>query len=117
MAVDQGLTEQQLQTIRDILRPWAHKITRVGLFGSRATGNHRPYSDIDLILYGEVGEGDIDRLHTLFEESSLPMEVDVNAWDLIVYPPLKAHVKSVMRPLFGMTDGFSGPVADSAAPS
>ena len=111
MAADHGLSGQQLQTIHDILRPWAHKIAEVGLFGSRATGNYRPYSDIDLILYGEVEASDIDRLHTLFEESSLPMEVDVNAWNLITDPPLKAHVKSVMRPLFGKADGFGGPGA------
>jgi predicted nucleotidyltransferase len=116
MAVDHGLTEQQLQTIHDILRPWAHKIAGVGLFGSRATGRHRPYSDIDLILYGEVEEGDIDRLHTLFEESALPMKVDVNAWNLIAYPPLKAHIQSVTRPLFGAADGFNGSVAEPVGP-
>jgi predicted nucleotidyltransferase len=109
MTVDHGLTDQQLRTIHDILRPWAHKIAEVGLFGSRAAGTYRPYSDIDLILYGALEPSDVDRLHTLFEESSLPMEVDVNAWDLITYPPLKANVKSVMRPLFGKADGFSGP--------
>ena len=97
---DHGLTERQLQIIADTLRPYAKKITTIGLFGSRATGTYRENSDIDLVLYGTLDENDVDHLHTLFEESSLPVKVDVMAYHLIDYPPLKAHVTAVMRPLF-----------------
>lgn len=101
---DHGLTQRQVRVIADTLRPFLGKITRVGLFGSRATGAYRENSDIDLVLYGALDAHDVDRLHTLFEESSLPMSVDVSAYHLIDYPPMKAHVDDVMRPLFADTD-------------
>ena len=86
--------------IADVLRPYASRLEMVGLFGSRATGTYRENSDIDLVLYGAVDQSDVDRLYTLFEESLLPMTVDVTAYHLICYPPLKAHITEVMRPLF-----------------
>lgn len=101
---EHGLSIQQLQAIRAILALYAEKIERVGLFGSRAAGTARPNSDIDLVLYGSLDEAAVDRIHTLFGESSLALKVDVNAYDLIAYPPLKAHIDSVMQPLFLKTD-------------
>lgn len=95
-----GLTDRQLAILRGVLRPFADRIDRVGLFGSRATGTQRPNSDIDLVLYGTLGDAEIDRLWTLFDESALPMTVDVVAYRRIAHAGLKAHVDRVMRPLF-----------------
>jgi predicted nucleotidyltransferase len=96
---DHGLTHQQLHIIGETLRPFADKITTVGLFGSRATGTYRDNSDIDLVLYGPLSAADIDRIYTRFEDSALPIKVDVAAFDLIDHPPLKQHIAAVMRPL------------------
>jgi predicted nucleotidyltransferase len=92
-----GLSGEQVQIIQGILRLYREKIDKVGLFGSRATGTFRDNSDIDLVLYGaSLCEADIDRLHTLFEETLLPFNVDVTAYHLIDYPPLKKHIDEVM---------------------
>ena len=74
---DHGLSDAQLRTIRAIVREAGAGITRVDLFGSRALGAHRPHSDIDLAVEGDVSEAQVDRLWTLFHESSLPVSVDV----------------------------------------
>ena len=95
-----GLTERQVRVIAEILRPFLHKISKVGLFGSRATGTYRENSDIDMVLYGPLEATDVDRLHTLFDDSSLPMSVDVSAYHLIDHPPMKAHIEAVLKPLF-----------------
>ncbi len=97
---DHGLTARQMRVIAETLQPYLDKIAKVGLFGSRATGTWRDNSDIDLVLYGSLDARDVDRLSTLFEEASLPMSVDVSAYHLIDYPPLKAHIDAVMTPLF-----------------
>jgi len=94
-----GLTPEQIAAIRDILAPFAEGIELVGLFGLRATGKARPNSDIDLVLYGPLDEATVARIWTLFDASTLALKVDVIAYDLIAYPPLKAHVDAVMRPL------------------
>ena len=95
-----GLTERQMLVIAEALRPYLHKISKVGLFGSRATGTYRENSDVDIVLYGSLDANDVDRLHTLFDDSSLPMSVDISAYHLIDYPPIKAHIEAVMKPLF-----------------
>ena len=57
----------------------------VRTFGSRATWNAKDYSDLDLAV---VGDGPLDwralgRLKEAFEESNLPMRVDVLDWQAI----------------------------------
>lgn len=99
-----GLTSQQLKIICSILIPYADKIEQVGLFGSRATGNFRNNSDIDIVLYGDVDEVIIHRLYTLFMESSLAIKVDINAYNLVAYPPLKEHIDNNVKTLFTKQD-------------
>jgi len=102
--VEHGLTSGQLEIIRHILAPFAASIEKAGLFGSRATGSARPNSDIDLVLYGLQDQKILDRIHTLFTESLLPFTVDVQAYDLVKYPPLKTHIDAHMQPLFTRAD-------------
>jgi hypothetical protein len=52
------------------------------------------------VLFGNIREETIDRLRTLFDESPLPVKVDVHAYNLIVYPPLKDHIDQVKQTLF-----------------
>lgn len=104
---DHGLSQSHLDIIRNILLPFASSINRVGLFGSRALGTARPNSDIDLVLYGPVTEEMRDRLWTLFDDSGLVLKVDVIAYDLIAYPPLKSHIDAVVQTLFEQADLLS----------
>ena len=95
-----GLTLRDLETIQQVLKPFSAQIEQVGLFGSRATEAYRPNSDIDLVLYGDaLDEQTIDRIGTLFAESSLPYKVDVKAYHLVNYLPLKEHIDTVFQPL------------------
>jgi len=52
------------------------------VFGSRATGKVKPYSDLDLCLMDEepLSPEAIAGLHLAFEESDLPFRVDVVEW-------------------------------------
>lgn len=101
---EHGLTVQQIGLIASILKPYASKIKIVGLFGSRAQGSYRPHSDIDMVIEGDLSEAEIDRIYTLFDESLLPFKVDVNAFNLIDYPPLKDHINKVFFPLLTQDD-------------
>jgi uncharacterized protein len=98
--VTDGLNPAHRQTIRVILAAFAQDITRVDIFGSRAQGTQRPNSDVDLVLHGAIDETAIDRLWTLFQESSLPFSVDVKSYEQIQYTPLRAHIDAVCKPLF-----------------
>jgi predicted nucleotidyltransferase len=54
----------------------------VRAFGSRVDGTAKPFSDLDLAIAGEDGpdEAALDRLREAFEESDLPIRVDVIDW-------------------------------------
>ena len=95
-----GLGRKHLAIIKKILQSQAAHLERVDLFGSRATGVYKEYSDVDLVLYGSIDEKGTDRLWTLFHESDLPYKVDVKAYHLIDYLPLKEHIDQVCQPLF-----------------
>ena len=99
MMTDHGLSEKQLSLIRDIIKEFAPAVESVSLFGSRATGSHGSYSDIDMVLYGDIEEGTVDRLWTCFHESSLPYKVDLVAYRLVEYAPLRDHIDRVAKPL------------------
>ena len=70
------------------------------MFGSRATGLYKPNSDIDMVIYGSVDEKTINRISTLFNDSYLPLKVDIHAYNLISYQPLKEHIDNNALPLF-----------------
>ena len=57
----------------------------VRAFGSRATWSEKDYSDLDLAVVGEgpLPRGALARLKEAFEESRLPMRVDVVDWHAI----------------------------------
>ena len=57
----------------------------VRAFGSRATWNAKDYSDLDLAIIGgePLPRGTLARLKEAFEESPLPMRVDVVDWHAI----------------------------------
>jgi len=94
-----GLSNNELEQIKGVLAPYRTQIETIGLFGSRATGCYRPNSNIDLVIYGNLDEKALGNIYTRFEESSLPVHVDVQIYELIAYPPLKKHIDEVIKPL------------------
>ncbi len=104
MKPDHGLTAAQLGLIKEILAPFAAHLDRVVLFGSRASGAYRPCSDIDLALCGPIEEKEVDRLHTLFMESGLPLRVDIVSLQAIQSAPLKRHIDQAGVTLFEKKD-------------
>jgi predicted nucleotidyltransferase len=98
--MEHGLTERHLAEIKAILLPFVEGIKRVSLYGSRAKGTYKSYSDIDLVIEGSLSGSDIKQLKGEFDESNLPYMVDVCALDHIAYPPLKANILNEQVPLF-----------------
>ncbi len=97
--IDHGLNERHLKLIREIIKKFGPDVETVSLFGSRAMGSHKSYSDIDMVLYGDVQEHTVDRLWTCFNESSLPYKVDLVAYNLVNSASLKTHIDQFAKPL------------------
>ncbi|MBI5556357.1 MAG: nucleotidyltransferase domain-containing protein [Deltaproteobacteria bacterium] len=92
---DFGLPDKTLAAIRQILAG-CPTVEKAILYGSRAKGDYRSGSDIDLTL---IGEG-LD-LHLLgeiaarLEESSIPYQVDLSLWSQIDHVKLREHIERV----------------------
>lgn len=109
---DHRLSIRDVDILRRVFAPFAARIDRVCLFGSRATGTARENSDIDLVVYGALDEADIDRIWTMLDESSLPMRADVIGYGTISYQPLRDHIDKAAALLFSADDFRSAATAN-----
>jgi predicted nucleotidyltransferase len=77
-------------------------IQRVTLYGSRAKGNYRPGSDIDITLHTDDSFTHSDLLHLRgdFDDSDMPYFVDVSVYDRLNSPDLKASIDRVGKTLY-----------------
>lgn len=75
-----GISDRDGRRVVDILSAF-DEVREAVLFGSRAKGNYKPGSDIDIAVKGDVSKDVLSRLLAAFEESVLPYFVDVVAYD------------------------------------
>lgn len=75
------LTPEELTEVRRILQRYVPD-RPVHAFGSRVTGNAKPFSDLDLAIMGEtpLDFRQLSALKDAFAESNLPFRVDVVDW-------------------------------------
>lgn len=76
-----GLTATELAILREILERLLPDRDVVA-FGSRARGDHKPMSDLDLAVLGDSPMSLSERaaVEEAFSESDLPMKVDLVDW-------------------------------------
>lgn len=91
-----GLTVDDLQVISHVFSEQP-AVKNAILFGSRAKGNFRQGSDIDIALTGEsITFQDVSRLsYILNEETNLPYKIDLLNYHTITEPDLKAHIDRI----------------------
>ena len=87
-----GLTDAQLAEITAILQKYP-EVGRGIIFGSRAMGNYKEASDIDLAIKGEdVTFKTAINISGELEDSELPFLCDVVNYNTIDHPPFKEHI-------------------------
>ena len=96
-----GLSEKTLSTINAIFQKYPD-VKQVILYGSRAKGNFRNGSDIDLSLKTEdsFAHTSLLRLANDFDDSDLPYFVDVSVYDKLSSQSLKAHINRVGKVIY-----------------
>ena len=95
-----GLSDQTLETVRDILAS-CPEVEKALVYGSRAMGNYRTGSDIDITLIGAQLSMDVlFKLVRLFDESNLPYMVDLSIMANINNPNLSDHIDRVGQVLY-----------------
>lgn len=72
------------------------KIEKALIYGSRAKGNYREGSDIDLTLFGdELTYHDLLAISDEFNDSSIPHKIDLSLYHELTHDKLKDHINSV----------------------
>lgn len=88
-----GLSDATLQKLRSVLVS-VPAVKEAILYGSRARGDYRCGSDIDITLRGEaLTERDLCRVAMHIDDLLLPYFVDVSIFDRLANPKLKANIE------------------------
>ncbi len=76
-------------------------ILRVLVFGSRAKGNYRPGSDIDIALMApKLTAAQLGELENRLDDLLLPYQIDLCHFDTLQNPALIDHIQRVGQPIF-----------------
>lgn len=89
----------ELTLVQSILNTWL-PTREVRMFGSRARGKPKPYSDLDLVIMGDTPTplSTMGQLHEAFANSDLPWRVDLVDW-ADTSPEFRLHIQANCVPL------------------
>ena len=88
-----GLTDDRFEKIQAVIKQIG-SIDEVIIFGSRALGNYKPASDIDLALKGkDIPHRDMLKLKLMLEELPYGFEFDILDCSHISNPALLRHIE------------------------
>ncbi len=90
-----GLREDDINSINSIFKNHAD-IKKVILYGSRAKGNYKPYSDIDLSLVGDnLDSSQQFKIEMELDALLLPYKIDLSILTNIKNENLLRHIDRV----------------------
>lgn len=94
-----GLSAEQSEAVRAVLRD-CKAVRCAVLFGSRALGRHRPGSDIDIALLGDIDQRTLHTLIHALDDLLLPWVFDLAVYRDIENPRLREHIDRVGLTLY-----------------
>ena len=90
-----GLRDETIDNINRVFEKY-HKIQKVIIYGSRAKGNYKNGSDIDLTLIGEdINIQDLNRIYIDLDELYLPYMFDISIYKNLENLDLIDHINRV----------------------
>lgn len=96
-----GLYKEDITYITNLLAHYP-AVTKAVIFGSRAMGNYRQGSDVDIALFGkELTTDEVSAISfNLNEESPMPYFFDVLHFDKLKKEALKDHIRAKGKLLY-----------------
>ena len=90
-----GLNEPTIQRILQVLADYA-EVEEAILYGSRAKGNFKPYSDVDITLKGiNLSLQILNKISLQLDDLLLPYKFDLSIFQQIDNPELIKHIERV----------------------
>ena len=101
LPIDIGLTDKEIELIRAVLSLTQTK--KAVLFGSRAKGNFRKNSDIDIALFGDITAAQAEEIVLKLDLLPLPFLFDIQSFAEIKNVELKNHIERVGVTIYDQT--------------
>jgi predicted nucleotidyltransferase len=98
--MNHGLSADTVARITSVLARFPD-VEKAVIYGSRAKGNHRKGSDIDLTLFGDgLNDTVMSRIYWALDDLLLPYKIDLSLFSGLKDPALLDHIRRVGIPLF-----------------
>jgi len=93
--MNHGLTSETVDRIRSILARFP-QVEKAVLYGSRAKGNYKRGSDIDLTLSGSgLNASVLSQISSGLDDLLLPQKIDISVFAKISHSDLIEHIQRV----------------------
>lgn len=93
--MNHGLTDRTVVQIHEVLARFP-EVEKALIYGSRAKGNYKPGSDIDLTLLGVgVTQKILGQIQDDLDEGLLPYRFDISIFSQITHADLRQHIQRV----------------------
>lgn len=90
-----GLKRTDLEKLSEVFRKYP-AVEKAILYGSRAIGNFKPFSDVDITLLGEgISGSEFNRLFLDIDDLMLPYNVDLSLFSSLSNSRLREHIDRV----------------------
>ena len=93
--MNHGLSEETVEKMLSVFAEFP-QIEKAVLYGSRAKGNFKIGSDIDLTLYGKnLSQHLLGDIAEILDDLLLPYTIDLSIFDKINHHALREHIERV----------------------
>ena len=97
---ESGLTQIDIDSIREVFSKY-DQIDKVLIYGSRAMGNYKPASDIDLTLLGKKIDLNLQlKIELDLDDLMLPYKFDISVYNRITNPDFINHIDRVGKEFY-----------------
>lgn len=102
--VDLGLTTKEISGIKAVFSKY-QQIEEVLIYGSRAMGNFKPASDIDLTLKGKSIDLSLQtKIEFDLDDLMLPYKFDISIYDKITNLEFLDHINRIGKEIYKRRD-------------
>lgn len=101
-----GLAERHYADMAEIFQRYP-QIEEVLIFGSRAKGTDKPWSDFDLaVVAPTLSDSDFSQLWNEIDDLPLVFKLDLLHWDKLGEIPLKEKIVREGRRFYPLSEGY-----------
>lgn len=90
-----GLKEETIAKINSVFKKYP-EVEEVIIYGSRAKGNYKTGSDIDITLFGEkLTYAILSRINCDIDDLNTPYLFDISVFNMLDSPDLQEHINRI----------------------